>query len=56
MFSNISFVNFKLIDDVFVSELFFKKVFFDYRGFSGIKFNLCFEKFFVIRNYLNFVF
>lgn len=54
MSSNISFVNFKLIDEALVSELFSKKVSLDHRGFSGIKFNLRFEKPFVIRNHLNF--
>lgn len=53
MSSNISFVNFKLIDDALVSELSSKKVSLDHRGFSGIKFNLRFEKPFVIRNHLN---
>ena len=53
MSSNISFVNFKLIDDALVSGLSSKKVSLDHRGFSGIKFNLRFEKPFVIRNHLN---
>ena len=53
MSSNISFVNFKLIDDALVRELSSKKVSLDHRGFSGIKFNSRFEKLFVIRNHLN---